>query len=87
MGFELTITGLEFQLPYSLSHQAICWIEDPYIEVESFLEWIEHDFISVWKSETVMDWQIGWVGKAARILIQWWLLLWVQIPLEEILLF
>ena len=28
-----------------------------------------------------MDWQIGWVGKAVRILIQWWLLSWVQIPL------
>ena len=24
----------------------------------------------------------GWVGKVFRILIQWWLLLWVQIPLE-----
>ena len=24
----------------------------------------------------------GWVGKTVRILIQWWLLLWVQIPLE-----
>ena len=36
----------------------------------------------VWKSETAMDWQIGWVGKAVRILIQWWLLLWVQIPQE-----
>ena len=34
----------------------------------------------VWKSETAMDWQIGWVGKAVRILIQSWLLLcWVQI--------
>ena len=30
---------------------------------------IEHDFIRVWKSETGMDWQIGWVGKAAGILI------------------
>ena len=27
----------------------------------------------------------GWVGKAVRILIQWWLLLWVQIPLEATL--
>ena len=43
---------------------------------------MKHDFIRVWKSETAMDWQIGWVGKAVRILIQWWLLLWVQIPLE-----
>ena len=24
----------------------------------------------------------GWVGKAVTILIQWWLLLWVQIPLD-----
>ena len=31
--------------------------------------------------------QIGWVGKAVRILIQWWLLLWVQIPQEAILFF
>ena len=31
------------------------------------------DFMRVWKSETIMKWQIGSVGKAARI--QWWLLL------------
>ena len=30
---------------------------------------IEHDFIWVWKFETGMDWQIGWVGKVAGILI------------------
>ena len=32
---------------------------------------IEHDFIRVWKSETSMDWQIGWVGKAVRIRDGW----------------
>ena len=55
MGFELAaaaISVLEFQLPYPLSHQAICWIEDPYTEVGSFLELIEHDFIRVLKFET-----------------------------------
>ena len=30
---------------------------------------IEHDIIRVWKFETGMDWQIGWVGKAVGILI------------------
>ena len=43
---------------------------------------IEHDFIRVWKSETGMDWQIGWVGKGVRILIHRWLVLWVQFPVE-----
>ena len=46
VGFELTtatINGLEFQLPYPLSHQVICWTEDAYTEVGSFLESIEHD--------------------------------------------
>ena len=32
-------------------------------------------------------WLGGWEGKAVRILIQWWLLLWVQIPLEVTLFF
>ena len=88
--FELTtaaITGLEFQLPYPLSHPVICWTEDPYIEVGSFLESIEHDFIRVLKFETGKEWQIGWAGKAVRILIQWYLLLWVQIPLGATLFF
>ena len=44
---------------------------------------IEHDFKKVWKFETVMDWQIGWVGKVAGILIVG-LVLWVQYPVEAI---
>ena len=44
---------------------------------------IEHDFIRVWKFKTSMDWQIGWVGKAVRILIVG-LMLWVQYPVEAI---
>ena len=31
--------------------------------------------------DTGKEWLIDWVGKVARILILWWLLLWVQIPL------
>ena len=37
---------------------------------------IEHDFKRVWKFEAGMDWQIGWVGKGAGILIVG-LVLWV----------
>ena len=55
-----------------------------------FLNWtwiisgsIEHDFRRVWKFETGMDWQIGWVGKGAGILIVG-LVLWVQYPVEAI---
>ena len=44
---------------------------------------IEHDFIRVWKFETGMDWQIGWVGKVTGILIVG-LVLWVQYPVEAI---
>ena len=44
---------------------------------------IEHDFIRVWKFETDMDWQIGWVGKVAGISIVG-LVLWVQSPVEAI---
>ena len=44
---------------------------------------IEHDFKRVWKFEAGMDWQIGWVGKGAGILIVG-LVLWVQYPLEAI---
>ena len=44
---------------------------------------IEHDFIRVWKFETGMDWQIGWVGKVAGILIVG-LVSWVQYPVEAI---
>ena len=33
---------------------------------------IEHDFKRVWKFETGMDWQIGWVGKGAGIFIVGW---------------
>ena len=83
VGFELTTattTGLEFELPYPLSPPAICWIEDPYTKARSFLESIEHDCIRVLKFETGKEWQVGWVGKAVRILM-WCLLLWVQIPL------
>ena len=43
----------------------------------------EHDFKRVWKFETCMDWQIGWVGKVAGILIVG-LVLWVQYPVEAI---
>ena len=32
--------------------------------LKSFLDSIEYDFITVWKSETVKEWQIGRVGKA-----------------------
>ena len=46
---------------------------------------IEHDFKRVWKFETGMDWQIGWVGKVAEILIVG-LVLWVQYPVEAIFL-
>ena len=46
---------------------------------------LDHDVIRVWKSETGMDWQIGWVGKAVRILIHRWLVLWVQFPVEATL--
>ena len=42
---------------------------------------IEHDFKRVWKFETGMDWQIGWVCKVAGILIVGW---WVQYPVEAI---
>ena len=45
---------------------------------------IEHDFIRVWKFETGMDWQIGWLGKVAGNLIVG-LVLWVQYPLEAII--
>ena len=44
---------------------------------------IEHDFKRVWKFEAGMDWQIGWVGKGAGILIVG-LVLWVQYPVEAI---
>ena len=44
---------------------------------------IEHDFKRAWKFETGMDWQIGWVGKVAGILIVG-LVLWVQYPVEVI---
>ena len=44
---------------------------------------IEPDFIRVWKFETGMDWQIGWVGKVAGNLIVG-LVLWVQYPVEAI---
>ena len=44
---------------------------------------IEHDFKRVWKFETGMEWQIGWVGKGAGILIVG-LVLWVQYPVEAI---
>ena len=37
----------------------------------------------VWKIETGMDWQIGWVGKAVEILIVG-LVLWVRYPVEAI---
>ena len=45
---------------------------------------IEHDFKGVWKFETGMDWQIGWVGKGAGIFIVG-LVLWVQYPVEAII--
>ena len=44
---------------------------------------IEHDFKRVWKFEAGMDWQIGWVGKGAGILIVG-LVLWVKYPVEAI---
>ena len=44
---------------------------------------IEHDFKRVWKFEAGMDWQIGWVGKGAGILIVG-LVLGVQYPVEAI---
>ena len=44
---------------------------------------IEHDFKRVWKFEAGMDWQIGWVGKGAGIIIVG-LVLWVQYPVEAI---
>ena len=47
---------------------------------------IEHDFKRVWKFEAGMDWQIGWVGKGAGILIVG-LVLWVQYPVEAIFFF
>ena len=40
-------------------------------------------FKRVWKFEAGMDWQIGWVGKGAGILIVG-LVLWVQYPVEAI---
>ena len=41
----------------------------------------------VLKFGTGKELQIGWVGKAVRILIQWWLVLWDQIPLGATLFF
>ena len=55
--------------------------------LRSFLDSIEHDFIRVWKSDTGKEWHSGWVGKAVRILIQWWLVLRVWFPLETTLFF
>ena len=46
---------------------------------------IVHDFIRVWKYETGMNWQIGWVVKAVRLLIHRWLVLWLQFPVEATL--
>ena len=88
LGIEPTtpaIYGLQFQLPYPFSHQG-------HLLNTRSLNWtgiisgsIKHDFIRVWKFETGMDWQIGWVGKAVRILIHRWLVLWVRFPVEATL--
>ena len=47
---------------------------------------IGHDFKRVWKFETGMDWQIGWVSKAVWILIVG-LVLWVQYLMEAFFFF
>ena len=93
VGFELTtaairiLSALPTQPPSHLLNRRSLYWSWYYTEVGSFLESIEHDLIRVLKFETGKERQIGWVGKAVRILIQWWLLLWVQIPLGATLFF
>ena len=57
-----------------------------WMQLNEFIEFDEklwkNLIIRVWKSETGMDWQIGWVGKAVRIVIHRWLVLLVQFSVE-----
>ena len=71
------LTALPTQTPrYLLNRKSLNW---SWIISRINRVWL-YKGLKIW--ETAMDWHIDWVGKAVRILIQWWLLLWVQIPLE-----
>ena len=80
--FFLNNTNLTF---LAFLYTAIRWIEKSLNWTWIISGSIEHDFIRIWKSETITDWQIGWVSKAVRNVIYRWLVLWVRFPVEATL--